>query len=126
MKFHRNHRVQTAFVMVCLFIATWTPRVASLNRSVTVDERKWLARSANFYHAMWQGDCVPTLQSGHPGVPIMWAGALGFIQLEPAYARLATTSTGDGEDIETWLHQHSSHTPLEMLVRGRWWIVVAI
>ncbi|MFN8493716.1 MAG: glycosyltransferase family 39 protein [Caldilineaceae bacterium] len=126
MKFHWNYRVQTALVMLCLFVATWTPRVTSLKRSVTVDERKWLARSANFYHAVWQGDFPPTLQSGHPGVPIMWAGTLGFIQLEPAYARLATTSTGDGEDIETWLHQHGSHTPLEMLVRGRWWVVLAI
>ncbi|CAN5845309.1 hypothetical protein BH10CHL1_BH10CHL1_23880 [soil metagenome] len=125
-KLQTNRRLQTALIMFLLFLATWVPRVASLDRSVTVDERKWLARSANFYHAMWARDFVATLQSGHPGVPVMWAGALGFAQLEPAYARLATTSIGDGEDIETWLRQNSTHTPLELLVAGRWWSVLAI
>ncbi|MCX6044338.1 MAG: glycosyltransferase family 39 protein [Chloroflexi bacterium] len=125
-KLQSKRSLQTALIMVLLFLATWVPRVASLDRSVTVDERKWLARSANFYHAMWDRDFVATLQSGHPGVPVMWAGALGFAQLEPAYARLATTSIGDGEDIETWLRQNSTHTPLDLLVAGRWWIVLAI
>ncbi len=126
LKLQTNRRLQTALIMFLLFLATWVPRVASLDRSVTVDERKWLARSANFYHAMWVKDFVATLQSGHPGIPVMWAGALGFAQLEPAYARLATTSIGDGEDIETWLRQSSTHTPLALLVAGRWWSVLAI
>ena len=84
LKLQSNRKLQSALVMLLLFLATWVPRVAGLDRSVTVDERKWLARSANFYHAMWHGDFVATLQSGDPGIPVMWAGALGFIQLEPA------------------------------------------
>jgi len=67
-------KFKTAMIIAVLFIATWLPRVLALDAFVTIDERKWLARSANFYQALSQGDLANTFQREHPGVTVMWAG----------------------------------------------------
>ena len=72
-------------ILITLFIAAWLPRVVALDAFVTIDERKWLARSANFYHAISEGDLANTFQREHPGVTVMWAGTLGFLQKFPDY-----------------------------------------
>lgn len=114
-------------IIAVLFFVAWFPRVLGLDRFVTPDERKWLARSANFYQAVSQGDLANTFQREHPGVTVMWAGTLGFLQRFPSYAQSAPGQFAwDLEHIEAWLLHNTSHTPLEMLVAGRWWVVLAI
>jgi hypothetical protein len=116
-----------AWVVLLLFLAIWLPRVMALDAFVTVDERKWLARSANFYRAVSHGDWANTFQREHPGVTVMWAGTLGFMQLVPEYPAQATGYIGsDEQEIEAWLAANSAVTPLQALTAGRWWIVLGV
>ncbi len=122
-----NPRLRTAIILLALFVAAWLPRVAALDAFVTIDERKWLARSANFYQAVSQGDLANTFQREHPGVTVMWAGTLGFLSQYPEYAAEAPGQvTWDQEVLEPWLLENTSHTPLELLAAGRWWMTLAI
>ncbi len=122
-----NPRLRTAIILIALFVAAWLPRVAALDAFVTIDERKWLARSANFYQAVSQGDLANTFQREHPGVTIMWAGTLGFLTQYPEYAAEAPGQvTWDREVLEPWLLENTSHTPLDLLAAGRWWMTLAI
>jgi len=114
-------------LLIGLFFAAWLPRVVALETFVTIDERKWLARSANFYQALSQGDWAATFQREHPGVTVMWAGLLGLLQRFPTYAQVAPGQFAwDREYIEAWLLQTSDHTPLELLAAGRWWVTLLI
>ncbi len=63
----------TILLLVLIVIAIWLPRGLALDRFVTIDETKWLDRSANFYLALAKGDFADTYQKEHPGVTIMWA-----------------------------------------------------
>jgi hypothetical protein len=57
----------------------------------------------------------------------MWAGALGIFSHFPSFAREAPGYfTWQDEVIEAWLRSSTSHTPLELLVAGRWWVVLGI
>ncbi len=119
--------VRTALLVLGFFIAAWVPRVLALATVVTIDERKWLARAANFYQALAQGNWEATFQREHPGVTVMWAGMLGLLQYFPDYAQLAPGQFAwDREHLEAWLIQTSAHTPLELLTAGRWWITLII
>jgi len=120
-------RLRTALAVLLLFIIAWLPRVFALDSFVTIDERKWLARSANFTYALAEGDLAATFQREHPGVTVMWAGALGLLSHFPEYAAQAPGYFGwDREEIEAWLTASTSHTPLELLSAGRWWVVLAV
>ena len=120
-------RLRTPLLLLVLFMVTWIPRVLALDAFVTYDERKWLARSANFYQAITHGDLADTFQREHPGVTVMWAGMAGIRQLFPAYAQQAPGQFAwEREHLEEWLHQHSQVTPLQLLTAGRWWIVLLI
>ena len=77
-------RLRTSLILLALFLAAWLPRVVALDAFVTVDERKWVARAANFTYALSHGDLAATYQHEHPGVTVMWAGALGLAQKFPA------------------------------------------
>ena len=122
-----NPRLRTAIILLALFTAAWLPRVMALDAFVTIDERKWLARSANFYQAISQGDLANTFQREHPGVTVMWAGTLGFLSQYPEYAAEAPGQvTWDREVLEPWLLENTSHTPLALLAAGRWWVTLAI
>ncbi|MFN8494417.1 MAG: glycosyltransferase family 39 protein [Caldilineaceae bacterium] len=122
-----THRLRTPLLLLILFLATWLPRVLALDAFVTYDERKWLARSANFYQAITHEDWTHTFQREHPGVTVMWAGVLGFLQRFPDYPQQAPGQfTWEREHFEDWLHQHSQLTPLTMLAAGRWWEVLFI
>ena len=119
--------LRTFWIMVVLFFCAWIPRVVALDAFVTVDERKWLARSANFLYALAHGDFYNTFQREHPGVTVMWAGALGIMQKFPDYLQQAPGYfTWDNQMIEAWLKTSTTHTPLELLVAGRWWIVLGV
>ncbi|RIK41685.1 MAG: hypothetical protein DCC55_11185 [Chloroflexi bacterium] len=118
---------QTWFIIVLLFLAAWAPRALALARFVTADERLWLTRSANFYYALAHGDLPATFQREHPGVTVMWAGMLGFLTTFPDYANRAPGYfSWDQEELESWLHTQTAHTPLALLVAGRSWLALAI
>ncbi|MDQ3524913.1 MAG: glycosyltransferase family 39 protein [Chloroflexota bacterium] len=101
--------------MSLLYLA---PRVIGLDQLVTVDERFWLGRSANFYSALANGDFEDTYQHAHPGVTVMWAGTLGFLTTYPEYR---------DEHPEQILNEHLVHEelqslgrdPLDLLIAGR-------
>ena len=69
-----------------IILALWIPRSRSLDGDATIDEARWLLRSANFYQALASGDLRSTFQREHPGVTITWAGAAGFLWRYPEYA----------------------------------------
>ena len=117
--------LRTLLVLLLLFLAVWLPRVQGLDRFVTPDEPTWLYRSANFYRAISRGDFAGTFQREHPGVTVMWAGALAFLQKLPHYAEEGPLQLGEGE-LEPWLRDHSTVEPLQLLVAARWWMVLWI
>ena len=117
--------LRTLLVLLLLFLAVWLPRVQGLDRFVTPDEPTWLYRSANFYRAISRGDFAGTFQREHPGVTVMWAGALAFLQKLPHYAEEGPLQLGEGE-LEPWLRDHSTVDPLQLLVAARWWMVLWI
>ncbi len=120
-------RVRTALILLLLFFAAWLPRVLALDTFVSTDERKWLARSGNFLQAITHGDLADTFQREHPGVTVMMAGSLGFLQKLPDYPALAPGQfTWEAEHIEAWLKQNTTVSPLEMMTAGRWWIVLIV
>jgi hypothetical protein len=117
----------TLFVVLALFGAAWLPRTLALDRFVTADERLWLARSANFYLALAERNAADTFQREHPGVTVMWAGALGFLNEFPTYPQVTPGPFDwESEALESWLYSATTHTPLELLAAGRWWIALAI
>ena len=66
-------------------------------------------------------------QREHPGVTVMAAGALGFLQKLPDYPALAPGQfTWEVEHIEGWLEANSTISPLAMMTAGRWWIVLGV
>ena len=120
-------KLRTFWIVLVLFFCAWIPRVVALDAFVTVDERKWLARSANFLYALAHGDLVNTFQREHPGVTVMWAGTLGFLQKFPDYAQQAPGYfTWNEQMIEAWLKANTALTPLELLAAGRWWVVLGV
>ncbi len=119
--------LSASLLLLLLWMAAWFPRVVGLEHFVTADERRWLTRSANFYQAIVHGDWPATFQREHPGVTIMWAGTLGFLTTFPTYAEHAPGQFVDErEALEEWLYEATPHTPLELLVAGRWWITLSI
>jgi 4-amino-4-deoxy-L-arabinose transferase-like glycosyltransferase len=108
------------WLAVCVLAAAiFFPRFLGLVQYVTPDEHLWLTRSANFYYALSHLDFTNTYQRQHPGVTIMWAGALGFIWQYPLYR-----GTGLGQINYTTLERYlrnnqASVTALDLLVAGR-------
>jgi hypothetical protein len=83
-------RYRQAAWLLFLFLLAWLPRTLALDAYVSPDERKWLARSANFAYALSHADFAQTFQREHPGVTVMWAGA------RPArrFSRVSTAGAG--------------------------------
>ncbi len=122
-----SRSLRFAVLLIMLFFAAWIPRVLGLTSFVTIDERKWLARSANFYQAIQYWDAGATFQREHPGVTVMWAGAMGLWQQLPDYNHNETTSVyRSPRELEAWLADNTLLSPLNLLRAGRWWIVLAI
>lgn len=130
---HSSWKIYVLFAL--LIIAILVPRLAALDRFATPDEGKWVARSANFYEALASGQWAMTYQKEHPGVTIMWAGMAGYLWRYPTYVQDAPNELAlkdkDIEkgldidrDIETYL-RGQGYQPLELLVAGRIFIVLA-
>ena len=67
-----------ALVSVGLLALILAPRLRDLDALVTADEPLWVGRSANFYQALQSGNLGDTYQFVHPGVTVMWFGAIGY------------------------------------------------
>ncbi|MFC2055717.1 ArnT family glycosyltransferase [Chloroflexota bacterium] len=97
--------------------AVWIPRRMDLNRAVTADEIKWIARSYNFYLALNEREYSATYQAPHPGVSVMWLGAAGLLkEYQPHLGKLH--DIGDEIITETYF-RGILNNPLENLVSSR-------
>ncbi len=80
-----NKKAQAAILRLMLtlglFVLIIMPRLGVVAETVTIDEDKWLTRSANFRYALQTKNWRDTYQKEHPGVTAMWAGALGLSYL---------------------------------------------
>jgi len=120
-------KLRQAIWLLVLFLLAWLPRTLALDAYVSPDERKWLARSANFAYALSHGDLAETFQREHPGVTVMWAGTLGLLAAYPSYAQDAPGYfTWDQEHFEAWLVEKTPYTPLDLLAAGRRWIALGV
>jgi hypothetical protein len=72
-------------VMCLIALTIYLPRWVKLNRVVTPDEDRWLERSGNFNLALYQGNYARTYQKEHPGVTLMWVGAVAYDRLFQEY-----------------------------------------
>jgi len=61
-----------------LLVVALMPRLLQLDAFATVDEAKWVYRSAQFLLAMWQGNLAGTAVNLTPAVTTTWMGALGL------------------------------------------------
>ncbi len=107
-----------AFLLVGLFLLL---RLPSLGSYVTADEALWLRSSANFYYAIGHAEWEGTIQSSHPGVTTMWAGAAAFHVVFPEYQNL-----GQGEISDFQLRHlllRKGINPVELLATARAFVV---
>lgn len=115
---------RTALLVAMLFVLAWVPRTLALDRFVTTDERKWLARSGNFLQALNSGQFAATFQREHPGVITMWLGALGIRTAFPDYTAHAPPQFGwKDEEIEPWLRARG-HQPIDVMAAGRRYVAL--
>jgi len=117
--------LRTLSLVCLLFLAVWLPRTLALDAFATADEHDWLTFSANFYQALRQDNPEQTFQIEHPGVPVMAAGALAFIQHLPSSATFPADGFSRLEDeLEQWLSAKTTVQPLTLLATGRWWLTL--
>ena len=122
----RVRKTWIAFILGAIIMTAFLlTRFPALDRYATIDETKWLLRSANFYQALQQGELENTYQSEHPGVPVMWAGTAGLVQEFRGYALLAGEQMPGPTKFQRFLQQQKQST-VDLLSAGRLWLLVAI
>jgi hypothetical protein len=125
-KYFKTHpSLLKTFLFTIVLLALWLPRGLALDRFVTVDEPRWLMRSANFYRALYLGNLIDTFQKEHPGVTIMWTGTAGFLWRFPGYAKVAEKQLKNTYKLENTLEVYK-HNSLEILEASRFLVVLAI
>ncbi|HET9223969.1 MAG TPA: glycosyltransferase family 39 protein, partial [Roseiflexaceae bacterium] len=68
-----------ALIALLLGMAALLPRALGLADFLTTDEAyHWIARTERFADAVADSRWAATLQTGHPGVTLMWLGSLGL------------------------------------------------
>ncbi len=120
---------QSALWMRLLALALVTlafvlPRWFELDRMVTPDEPIWLARSANFYQALSARDWPSTYQYAHPGVPVMWAGAIGYFLAARDYADTTGMQVTQRQNYIASVLEAQGYDPLAVLVATRQVLIV--
>src|SRR4051812_8878126 len=113
----------TILAAVIVALAVWLPRAFELNRFATVDESRWLIRSANFYQALHSGHFADTYQQGHPGVIIMYAGLAGYLTQFPDYVNHINEQLVWGNPAMDTL-ESLGHKPIDLMAAGRFFIVL--
>src|SRR5699024_4186204 len=73
-----SRRSMALLLILALSALFFLLRIQNTDSLVTNDEPFWLGRSANFVRAIEQWDPADTYQMAHPGVPVMWTGAIAF------------------------------------------------
>jgi len=104
-----------ALLLVALYLL---PRLTNLDSLVTTDETLWLARSANFYGALWHGRLGDTFQFAHPGVTTMWTGMVGYWFAAPDFPRQFTTNLDDVRLIHVFIRDLEL-SELDVLIAAR-------
>ncbi|CAN5440126.1 hypothetical protein BH09CHL1_BH09CHL1_35910 [soil metagenome] len=112
-------------VSAALLALLLIPRLSDLDALVTPDEPLWIARSANFYHAITQGDLRDTYQYVHPGVPLMWLGALGYYLHIPDMPELMGNSLPVRNRAVQDVLEQNGYAILDVLVELRQVVIVA-
>ena len=112
-------------LFLVVLLALWLPRGLGLDRFVTVDEPRWLVRSAGFYAALAKGDFKNTFQREHPGVTITWAGTAGFLWRFPGYIKIVPTGSITPTRFHNFVRSYGQSS-LNLLAAGRFFIVLAI
>lgn len=112
-------------LLVMMLVSLWLPRGLALDRFVTVDEPKWLMRSANFYHALSLGQWRYTFQREHPGVTVTWVGTAGFFWRFRNYPEIRPGQIERPGKLHIFLRNRNLSS-LKMLVAGRTFIVLGI
>ncbi len=118
-----KHKTQKNFwreaLIFALILAIFiVPRAIDLDRFITIDEGLWMFHSSQFYYALGQREFENTFQRFHPGVPMMWAGTLGFLTEFPEFRGLGQGYLGDGLKLGSFLEQQGVN-PLDLVVAGR-------
>lgn len=114
---------QTVLATLVIALAVWWPRGFQLDHFVTIDESKWLVRSANFYEAFASRNFAEGFQHGHPGVMVMYAGMAGYLWSFPDYVDHVDGSFPWGDEFMRMI-QGLGHAPIDMLAIGRTFIVL--
>ena len=114
---------RTLLAVGVVIVAVWLPRAFQLDYFVTIDESKWLVRSANFYQALTSGNYIDTFQHGHPGVTIMVAGLFGYLWQFPDYINYVTGQYRWDDVFPTFL-ESLGYRPIDLLAAGRTFIVL--
>lgn len=71
-------RLYDGLIAIVLGAVTFGVRAVAPLAMVSWDEPAWVLRSVRFLLGLRAGDLAQTLQTGHPGVITMWAGALSL------------------------------------------------
>jgi 4-amino-4-deoxy-L-arabinose transferase-like glycosyltransferase len=112
--------------VLAVIVLAFPIRGLELDRVVTPDEPLWLGRSANFRNAVAHGDLDATYQNAHPGVTVMWLGALSLVWSVPDYGtRVPGQISERNVNVGRVLTQIGVR-PLDAMVAARRTVVVAI
>lgn len=116
---------RTALIYAVLILAIALPRLLALDRFVTVDEPKWLARAGNFYLALARGDLENTFTREHPGVTVTWAGTVGLLWRFPEYKSTASGYLTDSRQVEPLIREGGLE-PIRVLEAARVIMVLVV
>lgn len=107
------------WVAAALLLAVYLlPRSIDLDRFLTIDEGLWMYHSSQFYYALGQREFENTFQRFHPGVPMMWAGTLGFLVEYPEFRGIGQGYLNSGITLGKFLKTQGVD-PLDLVVAGR-------
>lgn len=125
----RSPRLSSPFIrqvllLLPLLLAFLLPRGLELDRYVTIDEPKWLMRSAGFYTALARADLKETFQREHPGVTVTWAGTMGYLVGFPGYFKIAPQEPPSITRFHRLLAEFNK-PPLDLLVAARVFVILA-
>lgn len=120
-----NKHLSMGIFVAAIAVTILFPRIFQLDHFVTPDELLWVARSANFYSALRNGNISATYQREHPGVTAMWAGSVAFLLRYPEYGQSGYEQV-NWEGLQSQLEKTAQIKPLDILATARRVIVLVI